>query len=148
MEEWRDIPGFERYQVSDLGRVRSIGQYGYKILKQQNRPKLKSIKNRFGLPGRIIKVKGYRAVALDGRMKMVHVLVLLAFRGPRPPGFQACHRDDDGHNNKLDNLRWDTPESNREDERQNRSRPPRRWDRPLPPREIISGYVCGMAGLV
>lgn len=44
-----------------------------------------------------------------------HVLVLTAFVGPRPPGMQGCHYDDDGTNNRLENLRWDTPLGNSQD---------------------------------
>jgi hypothetical protein len=46
----------------------------------------------------------------------VHVLVLTAFAGPRPPGLQACHfPDGTKSNNALANLRWDTPASNCQD---------------------------------
>jgi hypothetical protein len=46
----------------------------------------------------------------------VHILVLAAFRGPRPPGMQARHSPDhDKHNNKLDNLWWGTPQENADD---------------------------------
>jgi hypothetical protein len=42
----------------------------------------------------------------------VHVLVLTAFRGPRPDGLVACHEDDVKDNNRLSNLRWDTQAAN------------------------------------
>lgn len=43
-------------------------------------------------------------------------LVLLAFRGPCPPGMECCHFPDrDPGNNKLSNLRWDTRSANRLD---------------------------------
>lgn len=42
----------------------------------------------------------------------VHVLVLRAFRGPRPAGMVGCHRDDNPANNLLGNLRWDFPLGN------------------------------------
>jgi hypothetical protein len=52
-----------------------------------------------------------------GRCKQacVHSLVLLAFVGPRPDGMEACHNDGDRDNNRLSNLRWDTPRGNAED---------------------------------
>lgn len=46
----------------------------------------------------------------------VAALVLEAFVGPRPPGMEACHfPDKDFTNNRLDNLRWDTPKNNAKD---------------------------------
>ncbi|RUU22663.1 HNH endonuclease [Mesorhizobium sp. M7A.F.Ca.AU.002.06.1.1] len=45
----------------------------------------------------------------------VHLLVLEAFVGPRPDGLEGCHNDGNPDNNRLDNLRWDTPESNQAD---------------------------------
>jgi hypothetical protein len=66
---------------------------------------------------------GYRYVVehVGGRTvsRALHVMVLSAFRGPRPEGMQACHRDDDKSNNCIDNLRWDTPASNYRDRRRN-----------------------------
>lgn len=64
--------------------------------------------------------KTYRRYNLkhsDGTIKSVlgHVLVLEAFVGPRPLGMEACHDDNDGLNNALENLRWDTPVNNQRD---------------------------------
>lgn len=39
-------------------------------------------------------------------------LVLMAFVGPKPEGKERCHRDDDPHNNCLDNLYWGTRAQN------------------------------------
>lgn len=97
-ETWRAIPGSEgRYEVSDLGRVRSLVRGG-RILKPA---KSKT---------------GYLMVApvIDGRNKprRVHHLVLLAFVGPRPDGAEGCHNNDVPGDNRLVNLRWDTRAAN------------------------------------
>ncbi len=55
----------------------------------------------------------------DRYYRTVARLVLEAFIGPRPPGMQACHRDDRPDNNRLKNLRWDTPKSNAADRDRN-----------------------------
>jgi hypothetical protein len=47
--------------------------------------------------------------------RAVHRLVLEAFVGPCPPGMEGCHNDGDQLNNRLDNLRWDTPSNNKLD---------------------------------
>lgn len=43
---------------------------------------------------------------------LVHRLILEAFKGPCPEGLECCHNDGDAGNNRLENLRWDTRESN------------------------------------
>lgn len=67
-------------------------------------------------PGKILKVypnearggKIYLRTRLgDGPSYYVHRLVLLAFAGVPPDGKGiACHHDDDGTNNRIDNLEW------------------------------------------
>ncbi|MEU9259006.1 HNH endonuclease [Streptomyces sp. NPDC048212] len=42
-------------------------------------------------------------------------LVLLTFVGEPPSGMQACHNNGDRVDNRLVNLRWDTPLSNTRD---------------------------------
>jgi hypothetical protein len=64
-----------------------------------------------------VNVKGYLQVYLsmgNGThiRRRVHQLVLDAFVGPCPIGFEACHADGVRRNNALSNLRWDTPENN------------------------------------
>ena len=51
-----------------------------------------------------------------GKSRRVSRLVLEAFVGPCPEGMEACHFPDrDTRNNRLENLRWDTPRSNQAD---------------------------------
>lgn len=102
IENWRDVPGFEgRYMVSDQGRVRSLltGIVFCQSLDCQD---------------------GYLRVTLtsaSGRQKTlrVHVLVLAAFVGPKPPGCVTRHRDGVRANNVLDNLCYGTPKENTAD---------------------------------
>lgn len=47
----------------------------------------------------------------------VHVLVCLAFHGPRPHGYDVDHEDKDCHNNTPQNLRWRPMLANRADHR-------------------------------
>lgn len=49
------------------------------------------------------------------KMCYVHRLILEAFIGPCPDGMEGCHFDDDPSNNRLTNLRWDTPKANKAD---------------------------------
>jgi len=112
VEEWKDVVGFEgSYQVSNLGRVKSVHR------------KVKVGKGWQSVRERILKSqtlpKGYKQLILrkDGKhhAKYPHRLVLEAFIGPNPVGMECCHDDGNPANNRLDNLRWDTPESNNAD---------------------------------
>jgi len=52
----------------------------------------------------------------------VHHAVLYAFVGPRPSSRHvALHGDDDGYNNKLENLKWGTTRQNQKDKLKNLS---------------------------
>ena len=102
MEIWKDIADYEGlYQVSSLGRVKSLGNYKSskeKILK------LKSNK------------KGYLCVNLykEGKSKhlKVHRLVAKAFIPNLENKPQVNHKDEDKTNNKVENLEWMTCREN------------------------------------
>jgi len=69
--------------------------------------------------------KGYQVVRLQnahGKQKKVsvHLLVLIAFVGPRPEGLQGRHLDDDKSNNRLSNLEWGTASRNMRERHLNR----------------------------
>src|SRR5258706_15767097 len=91
MEHWRPVPGWEGYyEVSDLGRVRSVtrmtrGRFG--PTRYQGRFLKSSWRGRKG--GNYL---GVQFTRLDERKYFyVHSLVLLAFVGPKPDGFECCH---------------------------------------------------------
>lgn len=124
-EKWLPVVGFEgAYEVSDLGRVRSIPRV---ILRSDGRL------HRRQTGYRVLKTPaagsgGYPEVNLghNGRKRVVtvHTLVLEAFVGPRPPHADACHFDGEPTNNRLDNLRWDSHSANSLD----RTRHGRDWN--------------------
>lgn len=86
-EIWKDLEGREGiYQASNMGRVRSFKR-GYEII-------LRPASNR----------KGYKMVAIDGKTKQVHRIVLETFKGKSP--LQSNHIDGNPDNNRLDNLEY------------------------------------------
>ena len=112
MSTWRGVPGYEHlYEVSNTGKVRSmprnVDHYLGGFVRRGGKELAGCVRC------------GYRQVSLckDGVSKTyrVHVLVALAFLGVRPAGMLICHRDGDRQNNKVSNLRYDTPQSNSDD---------------------------------
>ncbi|MDP7729481.1 NUMOD4 motif-containing HNH endonuclease [Mycobacterium sp. TY813] len=107
-ERWLPVVGYEGlYEVSDMGRVRSV----YRVVTLKNGRRRRA-------PGRVLKLirhngrGNHLVVSLfennRGKQVLVHHLVLDAFVGPRPEGMVCCHNDGDGSNNRVGNLRWDT----------------------------------------
>ena len=101
-EEWRQIAGSEgRYEVSDLGRVRSL------LYRRQ--PVTATLK--FGDSG-----AGYQTVWLGrSRKAYVHHLVLAAFVGECPEGMECRHLNGNRSDNRLGNLAWGTKAQNGRD---------------------------------
>lgn len=110
-EVWKDVPGYEGYyQVSDQGRVKSLGR-----VVSGKRPYTKT--DRILLPSN--DRDGYKRVTLSKdcikEYYSIHRLVLTAFVGVNDDKPIACHCDGDRSNNRLDNLRWDTTQGNNDD---------------------------------
>ena len=100
MEIWKPIKGYEnKYQVSNLGRVKSL---------TKKTPTIKKLHNHKGYI--------YTSLYLNGKPKncLVHRLVLFTFKIPPIIGkdYQVNHIDGDKTNNKLDNLEFSTPLEN------------------------------------
>lgn len=106
VEQWKPVPDWAEYEVSDHGRVRralsarSTRAHGVKALSVTGR--------------------GYARVGLhqQGRRKKckVHRLVAFTFIGP-PPSTQheVAHWDGNKLNNHVSNLRWATSAENKAD---------------------------------
>ena len=114
-EVWKDVPGYEGlYQVSNMGRVKSLDRY---------------VPTRWGTPtfrkGVMLKPKyschGYAIVSLckKGEIKdmAIHRIVLETFVGSCLPGQQCRHLDTDTRNNQLKNLCWGTQQEDWNDRR-------------------------------
>ena len=95
-EEWRDIKGYEgKYQVSNLGRVKSLGN------NKSKKEKILDPKSN---------MYGYKEVRLskEGKRKpyKVHRLVAIYFI-PNPNNYKEVnHKDENKQNNRIDNLEW------------------------------------------
>jgi len=121
-EEWRPIEGQPGYEVSSLGRVRSLP-----------RTIIRGNGHRQPVKGCILKQQLWRRptsgpywlVHFGSRFtSYTHVLVCAAFHGSKPtPKHIVGFRDRDGLNNRSDNLRWVTYKENEDDKRLHGRRP-------------------------
>lgn len=110
IEEWRVVPGHPTYEVSSLGRLRRTAS-----VRRRVHPKTGIVQDFHYKPRILRPIKtqyGYVQVNIDRRIVFLHRVVLSAFVGPRPDGMQACHGNGIRDDNRIANLRWDTPESN------------------------------------
>jgi hypothetical protein len=109
MEIWKPIRFCTGYEVSNLGRVRSLDRVV--IHKDGHKQK------RRGLILKLVPAGTYLVVTLKrgAQNSTVHCLVADAFIGRRPRGKQVAHNDGNPHNNRADNLRYVTVKENQED---------------------------------
>lgn len=107
-EEWRPVPGFDGYEVSNLGRVRSWKPWRKVPAPRILRPVVKRHKGGYAQ---------YGLMDPNGRLRFFwgHRLVLETFVGPRPSGLQTRHLDGDPLNNSLSNLAYGTAQENAQD---------------------------------
>ncbi len=109
-EEWRPIAGYEGvYEVSSLGRVKSLGRVITKVWRGAPkrffyREKIKRIyKAPSGLCSVVLHKDGHNLA------RKVHVLVAAAFIGKRPIGADIIHRNRDRSDNRPKNLKYVAP---------------------------------------
>lgn len=105
-KQWKVIPNYEDYKVSNFGEVKSYRRH----------PEGKLLKA-FMLKNSKTGVENYYGVRLysePGVFKTftVHSLVMLAFVGERPANMDIDHIKPDKKLNKITNLRYITPKLN------------------------------------
>lgn len=114
-ERWKKIPGFPNYEVSDFGRVKSIGRYvlrsshpGFPPVKHWQKERILSPRTNKLLYPRVVLSND----AEKNREFKVHRLVAMAFV-PNPLNKpEVSHRDHNRTNNFYKNLKWATHEEN------------------------------------
>lgn len=119
-EIWKDVVGYEGlYQVSNLGRVKSLERVAYinrgrggKGPRQTRPIKEKILFVRYGTNGRL-------GVQLsknnETKLFYIHRLALSTFAGVQEGRPFCCHIDGDKNNNKIINLKWGTRLENEKD---------------------------------
>lgn len=107
MTEWREIPRFSGYEVSENGRIRRVvvGGRGHKPAD------VTGWLHHCGGGARYLRV----GLRLEGRtvQRYVHQIVCESFHGPQPsPVHQVNHKDGNKQNNSAANLEWLTKTEN------------------------------------
>lgn len=104
-----EIPGYPGYAVGDDGTVWSCrvrGNHGARGAWRRNKATRRST-------GYL--VAGVHDAAGVKKQRKVHVLVLLAFSGPKLPGMETRHLNGNRGDNRLRNLAWGTKQENQAD---------------------------------
>jgi hypothetical protein len=111
-ETWRPISWAPNYEVSDLGRVRSLDREVGVIANdseiKQRPAHCKRLKGRVLRPG----IGRYASANVAGKQVLVHRLVAEAFLGPCPEGHIVRHGPGGPLDNRLCNLSYGTPSDN------------------------------------
>lgn len=104
---WRAIPGFDGYEVGDGG-VRSVDRLDSRGRPIKGQP-ISAYLDKDGYP-RVAVRQGKRRY-----QRSVHILVALAFHGPRPTGQQVRHLNGDHSDFRPENLAYGTRSQNEQD---------------------------------
>lgn len=106
--QWRTIPGWENYEISEYGDVR-------RCVAGPTRKVGRPCQSKTSFRG-YLSVTLYRDGGATRRNLLINRLVCLAFHGASPsPTHQAAHNDGVKTNNFWRNLRWATPKENMAD---------------------------------
>ena len=108
-EIWKDIPNYEGYQVSNLGRVKSLKRF-----RKGRNGSLVTVKEKILKPW--INSTGYYLIELSKqsikKKHLVHRLVWSAFNGQIPEDLQVNHINEVKTDNRLSNLNLMTAKEN------------------------------------
>lgn len=125
-EEWRAIGGLDYYEVSSLGRIRSldrtldlVGRWG--PMRRFHAGRVLRLKKKPNGSGQF-----YHQffAGEEGGYRQVNRTVCAAFHGAPPSSrHEAAHGDGNSENDAADNLYWATPAENAQDKRRHGTNP-------------------------
>lgn len=104
MEIWKNIDGYDGYQVSNTGKVRGVGRIAKSYFGKVSFIEGKELAQRVNTSGYLDAHIGGKS----GKMVCVHVLVAKAFVPLVSGREQVNHIDENKLNNNVENLEWCT----------------------------------------
>lgn len=113
VEHWRPVEGHDGYEISSLGRARSLDRWctdrrGRSCFRRGRVLRQWEEKRQRGQPYMLVKLG-------TGKKYRVHELVAAAFLGPRPPGQQTLHGPAGWRDNSVANLSYGSAAQNKAD---------------------------------
>lgn len=109
-EIWKKVPGYEKYQISNFGKVRHI---------RTGRLKKFCIQQYDGPPYLTVQLQKNASVEPNFRKRnkpiRIHRLLLMAFVRMPEDGEIGCHKNGNSMDNRLENLYWGTRKDNAQD---------------------------------
>lgn len=108
-DEWRVIPAFGRnYAASNMGKIATL-YFRNGTVKRSLKMRIKKTH---------VDINGYESTVLYHNKKprtcFVHGLILLAFVGKKPNGYQCDHKNCIKTDNRIENLQYVTAKENRD----------------------------------
>ena len=101
-EEWKDIPGYPGYKISNLGRVVSYKRYS-------DGREIKGAPDKDGYR----RILMYSAPGVRKNFRVHRLVATLFVENPHPDEWNVVnHKDEDVTNNRADNLEWCNVEYN------------------------------------
>lgn len=132
IEEWRDIAGYEgAYQVSNLGRVRSL-DHTVEVVSALGKPFDRRVRGKIRATS-VNSTTGYVQIVLtsDGENFMLHRLVAAAFH-PNPENLpEVNHKDGNRGHNAATNLEWVSSSENKNHSYRELKRKQHAWTSPV-----------------
>ncbi len=118
MEYWKLVPGYENYEISSYGRLKTL--YREVVKPHPCNKTICTYRYKERITYGSVDPSSKRFVcslSKDGKVKhfLVSRLVLTVFVGNPPKGMLCCHNNGNPFDNNLNNLRWDSPKSNAKD---------------------------------
>lgn len=119
MEKWKPVAGYEGYyEVSDMGRVRSVDHLSRTGIKHSQ---VRLVKGHVLKPH--IKRSGYQAVDLSKqnvvKTVLIHKLVATAFLPKDADDVEVNHKNCIKSDNRVSNLEWCTSRENKDHAKEN-----------------------------
>jgi len=103
--KFRSIPNLEGYRFGSDGSVWSK-RISIQRTKHEGSGSVSGIGKTWKLVNGTRAATGFTIVWINGKRELAHRMILIAFKGPCPPGHQCVHLNGNNSDNRIENLEW------------------------------------------